>query len=125
MAMTREDRVASQKKQERLQIKAGAPSVAELKESVPVLRSTTEGIVEYVKHSNKLFKKILNEANFIPLHAGEIDELKALLVVIPMGAIADLNQNISASYVEAEVQAISDKVDALLAALRTAKLLSS
>ena len=35
-------------------------------------------------------------------------------------AVADLGQDISATYVEAEVQAISDKVDALLAALRTA-----
>lgn len=34
-------------------------------------------------------------------------------------AIADLNQDISAAYVEAEVQAISDKVDAILAMLRT------
>ena len=33
-------------------------------------------------------------------------------------AVADLNQDISAAYVEAEVQAISDKVDALLASLR-------
>ena len=33
-------------------------------------------------------------------------------------AVADLNQNISAAYVEAEVQAISDKVDELLASLR-------
>lgn len=40
-------------------------------------------------------------------------------------AVADLNQDISASYVEAEVQAMSDKVDELLAALRTAGLLAS
>ena len=33
-------------------------------------------------------------------------------------AVADLNQDISAAYVEAEVQAISDKVDTLLASLR-------
>ena len=39
-------------------------------------------------------------------------------------AIADLDQNISAGYVEAEVQAISDKVDAVLAMLRTAKIIS-
>lgn len=37
--------------------------------------------------------------------------------------IADLNQNISGTYVEAEVQAISDKVDAILAALRTAGII--
>lgn len=42
-----------------------------------------------------------------------------------MDAIADLNQDISVTYVEAEVQAISDKVDALLAALRAAGLLAS
>jgi hypothetical protein len=38
-------------------------------------------------------------------------------------AIDDLDQDISAGYVEAEVQAISDKVDVILAALRTAKII--
>lgn len=36
------------------------------------------------------------------------------------GAVADLDQTISASPTQAEVQAISDKVDELLAALRAA-----
>lgn len=40
-------------------------------------------------------------------------------------AIADLNQDISATYVEAEVQAISDKIDAILAAVRALGLLAS
>lgn len=40
-------------------------------------------------------------------------------------AVADLSQDISATYVEAEVQAISDKVDELLAALRAAGLMKS
>ncbi len=35
-------------------------------------------------------------------------------------AVADLNQDISASPTEAEVQAISDKIDELLAVLRAA-----
>ena len=39
-------------------------------------------------------------------------------------AIADLDQDISASPTEAEVQAISDKVDALLSALRSAGVLA-
>jgi acetolactate synthase small subunit len=39
-------------------------------------------------------------------------------------ALADLDQDISASPTEAEVQAISDKVDALLAALRAAGVLA-
>jgi len=42
-----------------------------------------------------------------------------------MDAIADLDQDISATYVEAEVQAISDKVDAILAALRSLGILAS
>jgi len=40
-------------------------------------------------------------------------------------AVADLNQTISGSYTQSEVQAISDKVDALLAALRAANLLDT
>lgn len=40
-------------------------------------------------------------------------------------AVANLDQNISGTYVEAEVEAISDKVDALLASLRAAGLIAS
>lgn len=53
------------------------------------------------------------------------DELRALAGAIPMAAIADLDQTISDPPTQAEVQALSDKVDALLAALRTAGLLAS
>ena len=60
MGMTRQERLALHKKQERLQVKSGVPSVAELKEGVPVLRSTDEGVVEYVRHNGVLFKKVLD-----------------------------------------------------------------
>lgn len=40
-------------------------------------------------------------------------------------AVTDLNQTISGTYVQAEVQAISDKVDELLAALRAADQLAA
>ena len=60
MGMTREERIALHKKQERLQVKKGTPSPSDLKEGVPALRSTSEGIVEYVKHNNILFKKVLD-----------------------------------------------------------------
>lgn len=49
-------------------------------------------------------------------------------VLSPVGqsaGVADLNQDISNSFVEAEVQAISDKVDEILAALRTAGLMAT
>ena len=51
MGMTRQERIALHKKQERLQIKEG----------VPVLRSTFEGVVEYIKHNGVLHKKVLDK----------------------------------------------------------------
>ena len=60
MGMTRQERIALHKKQERVQVKSGVPSVSELKEGVPVLRSTSTGIVEYVRHNGVLYKKELD-----------------------------------------------------------------
>ena len=60
--MTRQERIALHKKQERLQVRIGAPSTSELKEGVPELRKTSEGVVEYVKHNNVLYKKLLDKA---------------------------------------------------------------
>ena len=57
--MTRAERIALHKKQERLQIKPGVPIATELKEGVPVLRSTSEGVVEYISHNGVLYKKVL------------------------------------------------------------------
>ena len=39
--------------------------------------------------------------------------------------VADLNQTISATYDQTEVQALSDKVDELLAALRAAGIIAT
>ena len=61
MGMTRQERIALHKKQERLQIKTGTPEKSDLKEGVPVLRSTSEGVVEYVKHNGVLHKKVLDK----------------------------------------------------------------
>ena len=61
MGMTRAERIALHKKQERLQVKSGAPAVADLKEGVPALRSTSEGVVEYVRHNGVLHKKVLDK----------------------------------------------------------------
>ena len=60
--MTRQERIALHKKQERLQVKTGSPLTNDLKEGVPELRKTTEGVVEYVKHNNVLYKKLLDKA---------------------------------------------------------------
>ena len=58
--MTRQDRINLHKKQERLQVKSGVPLAVDLKEGVPALRTTTEGVVEYVKHNGVLYKKVLD-----------------------------------------------------------------
>ena len=60
--MTRAERLVLHKKQEKLQVKSGAPRVEELTEGVPVLRSTSEGVVEYVRYKSVLYKKILDKA---------------------------------------------------------------
>ena len=61
MGMTRQERIALHKKQERLQIKSGTPNKNDLKEGVPVLRSTSKGVVEYVKFKGVLHKQILDK----------------------------------------------------------------
>ena len=61
MGMTRQERIALHKKQERLQVKSGVPFVVDLDEGVPVLRSTDEGMVEYLKHNGVLYKKALDK----------------------------------------------------------------
>ena len=58
MGMTRQERISLHKKQERLQVGNGVPSVSDLKEGVPTLRVTSEGVVEYVRHSGVLYKKV-------------------------------------------------------------------
>ena len=59
--MTRQERIALHKKQERLQVKSGVPMVNDLNEGVPVLRSTNEGIVQYVRHNGVLYKNVLEK----------------------------------------------------------------
>ena len=62
MGMRRQERIAIHKKQEVIQVKDGEPHVSELSEGVPTLRSTDEGVVEYVRYSGVLYKKVLDKA---------------------------------------------------------------
>ena len=61
MGMTRQERISLHKKQERLQVRSGTPLIDDLQEDIPVLRSTDEGVVEYVRHNGVLYKKILDK----------------------------------------------------------------
>ena len=57
--MSRGERVQLHRKQERLQIKDGIPSASELREGVPVMRGTKNGLFEYVKHKGIIYQKQL------------------------------------------------------------------
>ena len=59
--MTRNDRVALHKKQERGKIAEGAPDKSDLKDDVMTFRLTNEGLVLYIKHNDVLYKKVLDK----------------------------------------------------------------
>ena len=59
--MSRAERIAIHKKQELIQVKHGKPTVGDLSEGVISIRSTDEGIVEYLRHNNQLYKKVLDD----------------------------------------------------------------
>jgi hypothetical protein len=60
--MDRESRVSIQKKQERASITNGVPTLNELTDGVPVYRLVSGDLVQYIKHRNILYKKVLDKA---------------------------------------------------------------
>ena len=60
--MSRQERVGLHRKQERLQIKSSIPTLTDLREGVPELRSTTEGLVQYITYKGQLYKNVLKNA---------------------------------------------------------------
>tara|TARA_Y100001951_G_C11197607_1_gene215234 strand:- start:264 stop:452 length:189 start_codon:yes stop_codon:yes gene_type:complete len=62
MSMTRQERIALHKKQERTNVSSGVPVASELQEGVPIVRRTNEGVVQYVKHNNVVYKNVLSKA---------------------------------------------------------------
>ena len=57
--MTRAERRNANKKQEKLQIESGTPTVGELTEGVPVIRLNAIGeLVEYINFKGILYKKV-------------------------------------------------------------------
>ena len=56
--MTRSERRITHKKQERLQVQSGIPTVNELIEGVPVIRLSASGeLAEYLNFKGVLYKK--------------------------------------------------------------------
>ena len=65
MAFTRQERVAFHKKQEKIFVGDGSPSVNELKDGVPVFRRVGGTIIEYIKSGNNLFKSEFEKVGLI------------------------------------------------------------
>ena len=49
-------------KQERQYVGNGVPLVNELEDGVPVLRSTSEGVVQYIRYNGILYKNVMKSA---------------------------------------------------------------
>ena len=84
MAMTREERIARKMqhtKQERLYITEGAPAISDLRDSVPVIKSTPEGLVEYVRHKNSLYKNVLDRADIATTRTITVDKEAEILPI--------------------------------------------
>jgi hypothetical protein len=65
MPMTKEQRMIRLERhqaQRRIQVKPGIPNASDLNDGVPVLRTTREGVVEYVRYNGILYKKVLDKA---------------------------------------------------------------
>jgi hypothetical protein len=65
MAISREERITrkySHTKQEKLQVKNGLPEVSQMREGVPILRSTNEGVVQYIRYNGVLYKNVMKNA---------------------------------------------------------------
>ena len=60
--MDRELRVSIHKKQERASINEGVPTLNELTEGISVVRLVSGDLIQYVKHRNILYKKVLDKA---------------------------------------------------------------
>jgi hypothetical protein len=60
--MNRQERISIQKKQERASITDGVPTLNELTDGVPVYRLISGDLVQYIKHRNILYKKVLDKA---------------------------------------------------------------
>ena len=66
MPTTKVERLARKlihSKQERLLVKDGVPTVSDLVEGVATYRKTKEGLVQYVKHANVLYKNVMKLAS--------------------------------------------------------------
>ena len=84
MSITREERLARKMqhtKQERTHVSQNPPSVADLKDGVSAIRSTSEGLVEYIRHKNTLYKKVLDRADLAKTRTTTVKKQESILPI--------------------------------------------
>jgi hypothetical protein len=91
--MNRLERLLLHKKQEKMVIRDGKPLTEELIEGEPTLRLTEEGLVEYVRFRNKLYKKKY-----------DIDDSSKAYNPVAFSTYRNSNQSISATTAETTIQ---------------------
>jgi len=116
MPMSKTERIArklSHTKQERLQISNGMPSVNDLRSGVPVIRSTTEGLVEYVKHNNVVYKKALDRDIAISRHTTETKDESLNIIAIFQAYVGSTQTDMSEAEDEVKLQFNTVSIDTL------------
>jgi hypothetical protein len=99
MPMTREERLARKMqhtKQERIHVSEGAPSVSELKEGVSVIRSTSDGLVEYVRYKNTLYRKVLDRADLAKTKTATVKKQESTLPIFQASRSGANHSNLAA-----------------------------
>ena len=100
MPMTREERFyrkMQHTKQERTQISEGVPSVSELRDGVSVIRSTSDGLVEYVRHKNALYRKVLDRADLAKTTTTTVKKQEGTLPIFQVYRSSSNQENFTAS----------------------------
>ena len=62
MTLTRNERIALNQKQNKVIVGDGVPVDTDLTEGLSQIRKTSEGLVEYIKSDNVVYKKVLDES---------------------------------------------------------------
>ena len=99
MPMTREERLARKMqhtKQERMHISEGVPSVSELRDGVSVIRSTSDGLVEYVRHKNALYRKVLDRADLAKTTTTTVKKQEGILPIFQASRSGANHSNLAA-----------------------------
>ena len=128
MPMSRQDRVNLHKKQERTQVSSGRPDVSELKEGVPTVRQTGDGVIEFLKHNGTLMQNVLSPSAAITDITDSTGGTVSNTIANPTGIAnnADVSTVVTKeSEFESAVASLASKINTIIQVLREQSLIQS